>query len=504
MGMLLGVSTIGLCSAICFTADHSSVTKHVDKVYLAKALVSAAESGDIPSMTALLQKGAEVNRNAVPSGENALFAATKNNQTAAAKWLLENGASIDTGNSSGIRPMDWALATGNLSMAELFHDKGARISEGAWAAATDDIVQLDHVLAKDVVDNEKIDEMMRCAVSMGNLDAVQILEKKTGKAIAGHFLKDAAGAGNLSMMKYIFKQGADIQKDGPEAMQQAVLFYDQPLAAKLLMEHGVDPNQMTRWEKFLISEAQSAAMVKVLLDAGANPNSVDRWGTPLSEAPDPESVRLLVQHGANLHPQLPHGMSLIECAILYDRRDNADVIRELIRQGATFDPKKNGQDALAWAASRNKSETIKYLLQMGVSPNAFAPFLRSSVVRSAVSKSSIDAVKLLLEQGGAALGDSRDDGTPFSLALLAGNEDMLKLLREGGARPESDLSLAAALGNPKEVNYLINKGFDVNQTDEQGHTPLFYALRSGQSETARLLIQHGAVVSGSEINPNGR
>jgi len=495
VGMLLGVLVVGLCSAISFTTDHSSVTRHVDKLYLTKALVSAAKAGNVVLMEPLIQQGADINRNVPPTGENALFAATTHNHMKVVELLLRNGAFIDSRNDSGMSAIDWALAAGRFSMVKLLHDKGAQISRNAWAAVTDDMVQLKSIVREAVFTNGQKDELMKCAVSMGHLDAVQFLEKITGKPIAGKFLADAASAGNIPMMAYILKQGADIRTDGANAMGQAVLFYDQPEAARFLLQHGANPNQFTSWRKYFLSEAQSASMTKVLLEAGANPNSEDQWGTPLSAAPDAESVRLLVRYGANLHPRLLEGISLIESAVIHDRRDKPDVVRELIRLGATFEPQGNGIGALALAAARDKVETMKCLLDMGVNPNAFvsAPYLQTSVMRSAVVKSSMDAVRLLLEQGSTALGDSRDGITPSCLALLSGDGDMANLLREGGARDVADLSLAAAFGDMNEVSDLVGQGADVNQTDEAGHTALFYALRYGHVGIVRLLMQHGAV-----------
>jgi len=53
-------------------------------------------------------------------------------------------------------------------------------------------------------------------------------------------------------------------------------------------------------------------MVKILLDAGANPDVEGMFGTALSTAPDAESVRLMVQHGANLRPKLKVKATLLE------------------------------------------------------------------------------------------------------------------------------------------------------------------------------------------------
>ena len=506
VGMLLGVLMFGLCFAIFFTVDRGSVVQHVDRMNLSKALVVAASNGDIPAMEALVQKGADVNQNVPPYEENALFAAASHNHLAGVELLLRDGASIDAKSDWGMSPMDWALAAGNFSMVKFMHDNGARISRGAWAAITDDVGELRAIYSGAELTSSQKDELMKDAASMGHLNAVQLLEQLMGKKIEGKFLSDAASAGNIPMMAYILRQGANIHTDGQKALEQAVLFYDKPEAAEFLLERGADPNRFTPWRKYLLSGVQSSAMVKVLLRAGANPNSEDRWGTPLSAAPDAESVRLLVGAGASLHPVLRSGMSLVESAVSHDRYDKADVLRELVRQGAAFNPQGNGVGALALAASHDKVNMMKCLLDLGVSPNAFlnASFWQTSVMRSAVIVPSIDAVKLLLERGGTPHGDSRDGITPSSLALQSGNADVVTLLGEGGARDLDKLSMAAASGDLEQVRRLIGKGADINQRDLAGHTPLFYAQCCGRAEVVRFLIQRGAALAADEVSPDSR
>lgn len=46
----------------------------------------------------------------------------------------------------------------------------------------------------------------------------------------------------------------------------------------------------------------------------------------------------------------------------------------------------------------------------------------------------------------------------------------------------------------KLAKILINLGQDVNEVDEFGYTPLFYAVKSKQHKMALLLIHEGAVI----------
>jgi ankyrin repeat protein/beta-lactamase regulating signal transducer with metallopeptidase domain len=465
---------------------------------LAKGLVAAAKQGDIDETTRLLKQGANPNANQDPDGRNALFAAAVGSQIETVKLLLQHGADPNCKNGCGNEPIDWVLDQGHLDMATVLHDAGARISPEAWAGVTGDLPALKSLVGAGVIKKETTDGAMKFAVSMGHLDVVKFLESLNGKPIAGKFLVQAAKSGNIPMMQYVLTQGADIKKDGGDAMDQAVIFYDQVEAVKFLLAHGVDPNRFSRWNEDILSEAQSAAMVKVLLDAGANPNTQGDYETPLTHAPDAESVRLLVQHGANLKPKLKDGFTLIRSVIIRGGlRDKPDVIDELIKQGAEFDPKGNGISALLGAAQFNEIDTMKVLMDHGVSPNAYSdePLSKSSALHNATWNPNPEAVKLLLERGANPSGDPRDVNSPLSMALMFGQWESADLLRKAGAHDVGDLSMAAARGDAAKVEDILKNGANVNETDNGGDTPLYYAVRRGHVEISQLLLEHGANVN---------
>jgi ankyrin repeat protein/beta-lactamase regulating signal transducer with metallopeptidase domain len=481
----------------------SDGSSEVDKADLNKALLAAAKQGDLGEISRLLQQGADPKANQYPDGKNALFVAAENNRVDAVKLLLQNGADPNGRNNSGNPPIIWVLDQGHLEVATVLHDAGAKISPEAWAGATDDLATLQSLVTSGVLKKGHTNEAMKYAVSMGHLDAVKFLEGIEGKPIAGKFLAQAARAGNIPMMDYILSQGANIQTDGGDAMDEAVIFFDQVAAVKFLLAHGADPNRFSKWQQYSLSEAKSAAMVKVLLDGGANPNVEDMFGTPLSMAPDAESVRLLVQHGANLRPQLKNGMTLIESVISRGLYDKADVIDELIKQGAEFNPTGNGASALARAAAGNQVRTMQVLLDHGVSPNAYSdePFLKTSALHNAAWEPAPDAVKLLLARGANPDGDARDNSTPLAMAVIFGQTENADLLRKAGAHDVGALSTAAADGDAAKVTDLLKNGAPINETDSAGDTPLYYAVRRGHPEIAELLLAHGANLN--QFNSNG-
>jgi ankyrin repeat protein/beta-lactamase regulating signal transducer with metallopeptidase domain len=464
---------------------------------LAKALVAAAARDDVAETGRLLEQGADPNLNVEPDGRNALFAAVASNEADSVKLLLLHGADPNHKNESGKEPIDQTLDQGRVDVATILRGSGAKISPEAWAGATGDLPALQTLVQSGAIRPGHTGGAMKYAVSVGHLDAVKYLEGIDGKPIAGKFLAQAAKSGNVAMMQYILDRGANMKTDGGDAMDTAVIFFDQVPAVKFLLAHGADLNRFSRWNEDMLSEATSATMVKTLLEAGANPNALGDRDCPLTHAPDAESVRLMVQHGANLKPKLKDGLTLIQSAITPSLPDRPEVIDELIKEGAEFDPHGNGVQALLTAAQFNRVGTIGTLLDHGVSPNAYsaAPFEQMSALGSAAWEPSFEAVQLLLKRGANPDGDPREIESPLAQAVIFGQNDNAELLRNAGAHDVGDLSSAAALGDVARVDALLQHGANVDETDRAGNTPLFFAVRRAQVEAARLLLAHGANIN---------
>ena len=88
-------------------------------------------------------------------------------------------------------------------------------------------------------------------------------------------------------------------------------------------------------------------------------------------------------------------------------------------------------------------------------------------------------------------------------AARAGNLAEVKRQLTWGVNPNSrtfwyldtPLHMAAAYGNVRVVELLIEKGADVTQDNEGGETPLHYASKHGHTKVMKILLEHGADVS---------
>ena len=151
------------------------------------------------------------------------------------------------------------------------------------------------------------------------------------------------------------------------------------------------------------------------------------------------------------------------------KRADTDSVRALLEQGVDVNaPQGDGATALHWAAHRNDLEAAALLLGAGANPNA--------------------ANEL--------------DATPPWLASLSGSGAMVERLLEAGAHPnaalssgETPLMSAARAGNAGAVGLLLAHSADVNATEgSRGQTALMWAVAEQHADVTRMLIAHGANV----------
>ena len=118
-------------------------------------------------------------------------------------------------------------------------------------------------------------------------------------------------------------------------------------------------------------------------------------------------------------------------------------------------------------------------------------------IHDAAALGNIEAVKQHLAAG-ADVNAKDDDGyTPLDYAVPAGKEETADLLRKHGgiSGAEDSIHLAAMLGNIEAVKQHLADGADVDAKDEDGETSLQRAAKFGHKEIAELLISNGADVN---------
>ncbi len=87
---------------------------------------------------------------------------------------------------------------------------------------------------------------------------------------------------------------------------------------------------------------------------------------------------------------------------------------------------------------------------------------------------------------------------PLYLAVKTGNADMVKLLLDSGAEIKKDRPLCVA-PNTATAKLLIDRGADLHAKDSWNRTPLHWAAEKDHAEVVALLLKMGAAVNEKDI-----
>ena len=385
--------------------------------------------------------------------------------------------------------------------------------------------------------------MRRDAIHSVLAAALVALVSASAAAAAKSQVADAAMKGDRAALRALLQQKADVnapQVDGATALHWAV-YRDDGEAADLLIKAGAKVDAANREGVTPLAMASlfgTDAMVERLLAAGANAK----------------------QHGAN-------GETMV---MLAARNGNPVVIKRLVAAGADVNAKEplRGTTALMWAAEQRHAAAVKMLLELGADHaaksgpaglprNYMAPRVNTAAVRDAQRryKEAVAAGRTYEEQleyeashgakislgfrgilnsrrpelnGGAQPeGTSASPGSPAAPAARpsptpaarppaqtsaatpagapagtpppeAGDDDADVIIAGlvgtggGGLTP---LTFAAREGDVESAKYLLDAGADINQTTEYGWSPLLTATNNRHYKLGAFLMERGANVN---------
>jgi ketosteroid isomerase-like protein len=265
--------------------------------------------------------------------------------------------------------------------------------------------------------------------------------------------------------------------------------------ARLLLEHGADPNAGYLWEGLIPpftaltgalggggtipKHPEGLALARVLLQAGADANDGQAlynqgWG------PDPQEdwLELLFEFGLGTGDGGPWRR------LLGERQDS---------------PRKMLEDLLTAAAGHGLTDRVRGLLARGVDPEGRESkhpiYEGRSPVQEAALNGHMDIVSLLVDAGAPWQHDQVDELIANAMAGDRGTVQGL-LAADPGLRWRAiercpdQLVRAAELDSYEAVALLIELGFDVNTLSRTA--PLHEAAMRGNLSVIRLLLDHGA------------
>lgn len=200
-----------------------------------------------------------------------------------------------------------------------------------------------------------------------------------------------------------------------------------------------------------------------------------------------------------------------------------DAVPPLLKQHAAVNgTQTDGATALLWAAHWDELATADLLLRAGADVGA-ANRYGITPLAEACTSGDIAMVEKLLKAGADANATQMEGETVLMTAARTGNPDVVKLLIDRGAevntaepwRGQTALMWAAAEHHPAVVKLLLERGADPDGRSKAvdftklkpksgsigmnfprgGFTPLLFAARQGDLESARILVEAGAGVN---------
>jgi uncharacterized protein len=257
------------------------------------------------------------------------------------------------------------------------------------------------------------------------------------------------------------------------------------------------------------SRSGNEAEVRALLNKGANVNEPGgEYGrTPLmaaSIAGHLGIVKELLRTGADVNARDNYNDSALTLAA---QRCHLTVVQVLIESRADVNTQNTGfgSTPLMLAAECNDPALAKAMLAAGVKTNVKNK-VGANALHAAARKGNLEAVKALADAG-EAIDEPWGSRTALSIATERGDEPMVDFLIERGANVNANSGKgltpvmgAAYYGRTSCVSLLVKAGGDVNASDPEGLTPLMFAAKLGHTETARLLVSLGANVNATSKN----
>lgn len=328
-------------------------------------------------------------------------------------------------------------------------------------------------------------------------------------------LIEAAKRGHIDVVQILIDAKADIDYESENSF--TVIMYAASGGNKELVEvllnNGVDINyQSDRGEGYtaLMTAASVGQfeMVKFLIDNDADIQimTAENWGvlTAAVGSGRNEIVNLLFDNGADIKETDSFGLTLLMVAVdgVY-----LSTCKMLLENGAEVNAVDvDGLTALMYSVRQKNKETdfIDVLLEHDAELDIEDNNKRTALMH-AVLEENYAAVRILLKHKAEITVKDADGRTALIHAVTNGNMDIIDLLLKNGAETDivsntgwTPLMFASYYGNYEVVDLLLNKGVDVSVINSKGRTALTLAVEKGKLDIVKLLLKKGLDINNKD------
>jgi ankyrin repeat protein len=425
-----------------------------DTIYAATPLVWAARFNRRAVVEYLLEAGSDMDGHGTACNM-ALANAAGEGYVEIVKLLLDRGADIEAGAGHDGTPLHQAASDGRTEVAALLLDRGAQVDAGT----------------------EHNDTALEWAANNGHVAMAKLLLDRGAKVDGGlcHPLGSAISYGYKDLADLLLDRGASMDVgSGIGSIIHATIRQADPDMVAVLVKHKVDPSAKDGQDRTALQLAAELT----------GPACRDKYRRIFD---------LLLAGGFGLEARGRGGYTALHAAI-GGHGDASDVAYVLDCGADIKAATDDGDTALHLACRRRDPEIVKLLLARGADLGAVNKAGRTPIYGAlpADDEKSKALVALLLERKAEldVFAETQLDQTDKVLACLAA--DPKRVTATDGR--QTLLHIAAARGNLKLVQALVEKGADLEAEGWSKFTPLHAAASAGHTEVVKVLIGRGANV----------
>ncbi len=462
-------------------------------------LFRAAEKGDLPAVKRLLGQGADVNAKNDKGWASLIFAAKEGN-VKLTQILLDKGADVNTRTRQNCTPLMFAVVSNRVDVVKVLLDRGADVH------------------AKE---NEKGAQPLHYAANMGNPEIIELLIKHGAKVDAKEDrynvtpLMSAAEKGQIEAAKTLLAHGADIDlEDDRDASALDFAIYNGQLdTIKFFLAERSNKND--RWvadSLKYVGDKRTTEVTKLLLLA-----NLQRKAIPLTKRSiaaneflaavgrgDKEKVKFLIQK------QAVSDSDTLKVALSIAEQEGHIELSEFLQKDVSriLQKKQNREkfnEDLGGAIRGGQYDKVKALIFKGADVNFQDKYGRTPL-NEAVLCGNLDIIKALVESGADIKLMEKGGSSLLGCAACYQDKAFIQKILDRGAsvNPQGSphgftpLMELAQNGNAEIVEFLIQKGANVNTASRYGDTALMVAAKNGRVEVVKILVKHGADINAQD------
>ncbi len=438
------------------------------------------------------------------AADDRLIEAVKLQDASAVRRLLDAGANVSAAPGDGATALHWAAYVDDLDVARLLVEAGADAS----AANTHGVVPL--ALACTNANAAMVDLLLEAGA-----DAAAGV--RTGETV----LMSCARTGNAAAVTALLDDGADVDAAESSEDQTALMWavaQGHPAVVEVLLDRGADVHRRSRVRRLVISRRLQSNLRYGELGRryGTDAEETDIGGyTALLFAArhgGVESGRRLVAAGADVNDTAPDGRSALLVAAHSGHRA---LVELLLAEDANPNAAAAGYTALHAAVLQGDLRMVEALLAAGARPDAQVTqatrvtrngqvlmigdhLIGATPFALAAKFAETGVMRALAAAGADGLLPLRNGWTPLMLAAGASWRYGVWDRRDRALHRDFAFQAQHAdePGTLGAVRAALDAGADVNAVDETGNTALHHVVDKGFDRVVELLVERGA-----QLNP---